>query len=55
MRAAFSFVRHNARNETVPRAIAAEQAEVDQLRRLSTRFGTTLQVEGDAVVVWRKP
>ena len=55
VRAAFSFVRHNARNETVPRAIAAEQAEVDQLRRLSTRFGTTLQVEGDEMVVWRKP
>jgi poly-gamma-glutamate synthesis protein (capsule biosynthesis protein) len=54
VRAAFSFVRHNARNETVPRPIAAEQVEVDQLRRLSTRFGTTLQVEGDEVVVWRK-
>jgi len=52
---AFAFVRHNAQNETVPRAIAAEQAEVDQLRRLSTRFGTSLQVEGDEVVVWRKP
>jgi poly-gamma-glutamate capsule biosynthesis protein CapA/YwtB (metallophosphatase superfamily) len=55
VRAAFSFVRHNARNETIPRAITEEQAEVDQLRRLSTRFGTTLQVEGDEVVVWRKP
>jgi hypothetical protein len=55
VRAAFSFVRHNARNETVPRAIVAEQAGVDQLRRLSTRFGTTLQVEGDEVVVWCKP
>ena len=55
VRAAFSFVRHNARNETIPRAIAAKQAEVDQLRCLSTRFGTTLQVEGDEVVVWRKP
>jgi poly-gamma-glutamate synthesis protein (capsule biosynthesis protein) len=55
VRTAFSFVRHNARNETIPRAITEEQAEVDQLRRLSTRFGTTLQVEGDEVVVWRKP
>lgn len=54
MRAAFSFVRHNARNEMVPRVIAAEQAEVDHLRRLSTRFGTTLQVEGEEVVAWRK-
>jgi poly-gamma-glutamate capsule biosynthesis protein CapA/YwtB (metallophosphatase superfamily) len=55
VRAAFSFVRHNARNETIPRVIAAEQAEVDHLRCLSTRFGTTLRVEGDEVVVWRKP
>jgi hypothetical protein len=55
LRAAFSFVRHNARNETVPRHVAAEQAEVDELRRLSTRVGTTLQVEDDEVVVWRKP
>jgi len=54
VRAAFSFVRHNARNEMVPRVIAAEQAEVDHLRRLSTRFGTTLQVEGEEVVAWRK-
>ncbi len=52
VRAAFSFVRHNAQNETVPRPIAAEQAKLDQLRRLSTRFGTTLQVEDDEVVVW---
>jgi hypothetical protein len=55
VRVAFSFVRHNARNETIPRAIAEEQAEVDQLRRLSTRFGTMLQVEGDEVVAWRMP
>jgi hypothetical protein len=52
--AAESDVRHNARNETVPRPITAEQAEVDRLGHLSTRFGTTLQVEGDEVVVWRK-
>jgi poly-gamma-glutamate synthesis protein (capsule biosynthesis protein) len=55
VRAAFSFVRHNAQNETVPRPIATEQAEVDQLQRLSARFGTTLQVEDDEVVVWRRP
>jgi poly-gamma-glutamate synthesis protein (capsule biosynthesis protein) len=55
VRAAFSFVRHNAQNETVPRPIAAEQAEVDELRRLSARFSTTLQVEDDEVVVWRRP
>jgi poly-gamma-glutamate synthesis protein (capsule biosynthesis protein) len=51
VRAAFTFVRHNAQNETVPRPIAAEQAALDQLRRLSTRFATALVVEGDEVVV----
>jgi poly-gamma-glutamate capsule biosynthesis protein CapA/YwtB (metallophosphatase superfamily) len=55
VRAAFSFVRHNAQNETVFRPIATEQAELDQLRRLSTRFATALEVEGDVVVVWPQP
>jgi poly-gamma-glutamate capsule biosynthesis protein CapA/YwtB (metallophosphatase superfamily) len=55
VRVAFSFVRHNPQNETVMRSVAAEQKEVDQLRHLSTRFGTALRVEGDEVVVWRKP
>ena len=52
IRVAFSFVRHNAKNETIPCPITAEQAELDQLRHLSTRFATTLRVEGDEVVVW---
>jgi hypothetical protein len=55
MRAAFSFVRHNARNETLPRPVAAEQAEIEQLRRLSTRFSTALEVDGDEVLVWPQP
>jgi poly-gamma-glutamate synthesis protein (capsule biosynthesis protein) len=55
VRAAFAFVRHNARNETVPRPIAAEQAELEKLRQLSARFSTVLTVEGDEVVVWQKP
>jgi poly-gamma-glutamate capsule biosynthesis protein CapA/YwtB (metallophosphatase superfamily) len=54
-RAAFSFVRHNAQNETLPRPIAAEQSELDHLRQLSARFGTVLEIEGDEVVVWPKP
>jgi poly-gamma-glutamate capsule biosynthesis protein CapA/YwtB (metallophosphatase superfamily) len=54
-RAAFSFVRHNAQNETVPCSIAAEQQELDRLRHLSARFGTVLAVEGDEVVVWPQP
>src|SRR5262245_24219360 len=55
VRAAFSFVRHNAQNETVPRSIATEHTGLDHLRHLSARFGTVLEVEGDEVVVWPKP
>jgi poly-gamma-glutamate synthesis protein (capsule biosynthesis protein) len=55
VRAAFSFVRHNAQNETVPRPIAAAQLELNHLRHLSARFNTSLEVEGDEVVVWPKP
>jgi len=54
-RAAFSFVRHNAQNETVPCPIVAEQQEFDRLRHLSARFDTVLAVEGDEVVVWPQP
>jgi hypothetical protein len=54
-RAAFSFVRHNARTETVPCPIAAEQQELDRLRHLSARLGTVLAVEGDEAVVWPQP
>src|SRR5918996_1367152 len=49
VRAAFSFVRHNAQNETVPHPIGAEQSELDHLRHLSARFNTVLEVEGDEV------
>jgi poly-gamma-glutamate capsule biosynthesis protein CapA/YwtB (metallophosphatase superfamily) len=55
VRAAFSFVRHNAQNETVRRPIAIEQSELDCLRHLSARFATALEVEGDEVVVWIRP
>ena len=55
VRAAFSLVRHNAQNETVLRPVAAEQAEIEQLRRLSTRFSTALEVDGDEVLVWPQP
>jgi poly-gamma-glutamate capsule biosynthesis protein CapA/YwtB (metallophosphatase superfamily) len=55
VRAAFSFVRHNAQNETVLRPVAAEQAELEQLRRLSTRFSTALEIDRDEVMVWPQP
>jgi poly-gamma-glutamate synthesis protein (capsule biosynthesis protein) len=54
-RAAFSFVRHSAQNETIPRPVALEQAALDHLRQLSAPFGTALAVEGDEVVVWPRP
>jgi hypothetical protein len=45
----------NAQNKTIPRPLTAEQAELDQLRRLSRRFSTVLGVEGNEVVVWPQP
>jgi hypothetical protein len=39
----------------VLRPVAAEQAELEQLRRLSTRFSAALEVDGDEVVVWPQP
>lgn len=50
-RTVFSFVRHNAGNETVPRPVADEQDELANLRARSAAFGTALDVDGDAVVV----
>jgi poly-gamma-glutamate synthesis protein (capsule biosynthesis protein) len=53
-RAAFSFVRHNDRNETVPRTLSAEQDELEHMREMSKAFGTSLTTSGDEVVVWTK-
>jgi poly-gamma-glutamate synthesis protein (capsule biosynthesis protein) len=53
-RTAFSFVRHNARNETVPRAVSAEREELENLQEMSARFGTALDVDGDEIVVGPK-
>jgi poly-gamma-glutamate synthesis protein (capsule biosynthesis protein) len=53
-RAAFSFVRHNERNETIPRAVADEQDELEALRQMSEPFGTELIVEGDQILVRQK-
>jgi poly-gamma-glutamate synthesis protein (capsule biosynthesis protein) len=55
VRTAVAFVRHNAQNETVLCPVAAEQAALDELRRLSARFSTVLTVEGDEVVVQPQP
>ena len=52
--AAFSFVRHNEKNETIPRPLSDEPDELDNMRAMSEPFGTRLTVFGDQVVVWRK-
>lgn len=52
--AAFEFVRHNERNETVICDIAQEQAGLDALRKRSRAFRTRLEVSGNAVVFRRE-
>ncbi len=53
-RVAFSFVRHNEKNETVPRPMASEKAELEAMRETSARYGTNLTLSGDEAVVWSK-
>jgi hypothetical protein len=43
----FRFVRHNAANETVPCALAAEGATVDRLTAKSAALGARLVADGD--------
>ena len=49
--ARFQFVRHDAANETIPRALAEEQAELADIVRRSAEYGTTLEPMGDEVNV----
>ncbi len=51
---AFTFVRHNAKNETVPRDFGAEQADLEDIRKKSARFGTEIAIEDGRAIVWRK-
>ena len=53
-RAAFSFVRHNEKNETVARPMGSEREELKTMREMSARFGTSLTLTGDEAVVWSK-
>ena len=53
-RAAFSFVRHNARNETIPRSLSEEAEEFETLTAMSAELGTPLRADGDEIVVWSK-
>ena len=53
-RAAFSFVRHNDANETIPRPLAAEREEFETIKSLSSDYGTEFSEDGDDVVVRQK-
>ncbi|MGA8382867.1 MAG: CapA family protein [Stellaceae bacterium] len=49
--AAFQFVRHDAQNRTVPRALADEGAAFDEIARASAVFGAELAAQGDRVSI----
>lgn len=49
--AAFQFVRHDAQNRTVPRALADEGAAFDEIARASASFGAELAAHGDRVAI----
>jgi hypothetical protein len=49
--AAFQFVRHDARNRTVPRALGDEGAASDEIARESADFGARLVAQGDQVSI----
>jgi poly-gamma-glutamate capsule biosynthesis protein CapA/YwtB (metallophosphatase superfamily) len=49
--ARFQFARHNAANETVLCSLADEQAELADIVKRSTEYGTRLVPEGDEVTV----
>jgi Bacterial capsule synthesis protein PGA_cap len=49
--AAFQFVRHDARNRTVPRALGDEGAAFDEIACESAGFGATLAAQGDQVSI----
>ena len=49
--AAFQFIRHNKENETVPCALAKEQATLQDIAKRSAPFGTRLTPQGDEVQI----
>ena len=49
--AAFQFVRHDARNRTVPRALGDEGAAFDEVARESAGFGAVLAARGDQISI----
>jgi Bacterial capsule synthesis protein PGA_cap len=49
--AAFQFVRHDARNRTLPCALADEGAAFDEIARESAGFGAALAADGDQIAI----
>ena len=49
--ATFQFVRHNDSNETVPCALATEQAALEDIKKRSAPFGTQLTPQGEEVAI----
>jgi poly-gamma-glutamate capsule biosynthesis protein CapA/YwtB (metallophosphatase superfamily) len=50
-RVSFRFVRHNARNETVPCRLAEEGAELGDIRQRSAGYGTIFIPQDDEIVI----
>ncbi|HXA23904.1 MAG TPA: CapA family protein [Acetobacteraceae bacterium] len=50
-RVSFRFVRHNARNETIPCRLSDEAAELDVIRLRSAGYGTAFVSQDDEVVI----
>jgi poly-gamma-glutamate synthesis protein (capsule biosynthesis protein) len=54
VKVAFSPVRHNERNETILHTVQEERESMEHLASLCQRFGTTLDLSSDEVVVWQQ-
>ena len=50
-RAAFRFVRHNDRNETIFRTMREEQNTARKIAERSAPFKTRIEIEGDEAVL----
>jgi poly-gamma-glutamate synthesis protein (capsule biosynthesis protein) len=50
-RVSFGFIRHNARNETVPCRLDDEQAELDEIRQRSAGYGAAFVVRDEEIVI----
>jgi hypothetical protein len=53
-RAAFSLVRQNEHKEIVIRSVRDEPEAVANIVRMSERFGTRIETQGDEGVFWQR-